>query len=202
MTPDRDYVEFSFEETGDPRNSAIEVQVPRDLDLELGAPGKIALDAPLVWAWRNPQREPRDLVHTVSGATLFSPRVQEILDAQLGPDDEVQWLPAELVLTDGTSAPHWIAHLPVHHDVLSDDGTDWQPNGVAMRYAYSRAKLAGHHLTAHVSRPARVTVPTVGIVELGTQRGTSAYVLAAEVATALRDAGITGARIVPAPLLP
>lgn len=195
-----DFVEFSFQDSSDVRDSAVEVAVPKGLRQQLRESGRVVLDSLPVWGWRNPDKPPHDVVHTPSGATLFSERVRGVVDAHLGPADEVQWIAAELELLDAKRVRYWVAHLPVHHDVLSDDGTDWQDNGVPIRYAYSRSKLTGHCFTSSVTRPARVTVPGVGVFELGTQRVTSAYLVTGALCDALRSVGITGARLVPAPM--
>lgn len=195
-----DYFEVTYEQTGDGRNSAVEVSVPENLMLRLCEPGRIVLDQPPVWAWRNPDRNPQDLVAAVGGVRLLSPRLRDILQANLGPHDEVQWLPAELELLDGRRAEHWILHLPVHHDLLSDDGTHWQPNGIPMRHAYSRAKLTGHHVTAYTTRAATYTVPIVGTVHTGTRANTSRLVVTAAVIDDMAAVDITGVRVVPATL--
>ena len=160
------------------------------------------LDEPpiLKWRWRGDTSGPGDVVWTLDGIRLISPRVREILDSHLGPADEIQWLPGVILGAGGSELDYWTPHLPVHHDVLDEDLTDRSPRmGTPGRYVYSSTKLEGHSVTTWCTpdwvvrgRGREVTMPST--------TADSILIVTAAVALALRTAEVTGARIEPAPV--
>lgn len=89
-----------YELSADAADDASLVAEPEGHDLELSRrlskSGRIdGADVP-AWRWRSTTRKPFDLVWTVDGVRLVSPRVRDVLEAHLGPKDEVQWLPGTL----------------------------------------------------------------------------------------------------------
>lgn len=81
-------------------------------------------------------------------AVLLSERLRGVLETNLGPEDEIQWIASEVEHGDGTVAPYWSAHFPHLRDVLDEERTDRGPSGVPMRWCLSRAKLTGIRVTA------------------------------------------------------
>ncbi|WP_456786625.1 hypothetical protein [Cellulomonas sp. P5_C5] len=106
----------------------------------------------LEWTWASPERVD-DLVTTADAIRLVSPRMREIFDAHLGPDDEIQWLPGTVTRSDGTTLAYWVPHFPVHHDLLNREHSTFGPSGLPIVYVLSRAKLAGHAITALPGNP-------------------------------------------------
>lgn len=155
----------------------------------------------LVWLWEQERAPAPDVPFTVDGVRLVSPTVRAILDAWLQPRDVVQWLPA--VILDGIRGRReaWVLHLPAHEDLLDVDATTWGPRHSPIRYVYSRAKLSGHGLTAF-SNPAQVVhTRAAGAIEVPSLITSQAVVITEDAAHALRAAGVTGARITPAPVI-
>lgn len=111
------------------------------------------LDEPPVLGWRWESSDPvDDLVFTTDGVRLVSPRVREIYDARLGPDDEIQWLRGVVTHPDEGDLGYWVPHFPVHYDLLDHDLSSFGPSGLPMQYVFSAAKLAGHAVTAQPRR--------------------------------------------------
>lgn len=54
------------------------------------------------------------------GVRLCSRRMRDLIDANLGPSDIVQWLPTEVVDIYGTSHDYLVLHLPGDDDVLNE----------------------------------------------------------------------------------
>ncbi|GEL96409.1 hypothetical protein [Cellulomonas composti] len=197
-----EYFEFTNRETGDGRDAPLASRVPDSLSALLARPGRVELEEPLVWTWVNPDNPPGDVLTTIDSVRLVSPVVQQIFVEHLGPADEIQWIAAELELPDGTRLPQWVPHFPVLHDLLSDEGTDWAGNGVPMRYAYSRAKLTGHHVSVYSTRAVTLEVRGIGPISIPAATASDTYVVSAAVVDAMREADVTGALVMVARLMP
>lgn len=102
---------------------------------------------------------------------LFSGRMREVIDAHLGPADQVQWLPSTLRHSDGREETYWISHFPHTPDVLNMELSTWGENGVPMRWVIQENKLGGHEFF-HVGR--------------------QKIIVSHRLVAALRKAGITG----------
>lgn len=120
-----DYVEITAKDWADADRVAIGVH-PRRTSYRLDDEGHLD-DAPqLGWTWAS--AEPvDDLVPTADGIRLVSPRVRDVFDAHLGPDDQIQWLPGTITRTDGTALRYWVPHFPVHHDLLNHEFSTFGP---------------------------------------------------------------------------
>lgn len=125
----------------------------------LRAGGYIEEPPELGWSWSSP-KPVGDLVLTVDGIRLVSPRMREVFDAHLGPADEIQWLPATVTLADGTRSPSWVPHFPVHHNLLDREHSTFGPSGLPILYVLSRSKLAGHAVTVLPNHPLSTIVST------------------------------------------
>jgi len=177
---------------------------PDDHDLELmrrlRQTGRIEDAGVPAWRWLSTTRLPFDLVFTFDAVRLVSPRVRDILDSHLGPKDEVQWLPGTLKHGEGEELTYWTPHFPVHHDVLDEELTDRDPRlGTPGRYFYSPAKLAGHAMTSWHT-PARDIEAYGRVVHMPSRTAADTLVVSAAIARDLRAAGVTGARLSPAPV--
>ncbi|WP_028048359.1 hypothetical protein [Cellulomonas sp. URHD0024] len=145
-----DYVEIHATDWSDAGRVAMPVH-PYATTRRLRADGHKDEPSELGWTWASPEPVD-DLVPTADGIRLVSPRLREIFDAHLGPDDEIQWLPGTVTLPDGTALPHWSPHFPVH-DLLNHELSTFGPSGLPIVYVLSRAKLAGHAVTALPGNP-------------------------------------------------
>ncbi|MBW0254045.1 hypothetical protein [Cellulomonas sp. PS-H5] len=171
-----------------------------ELARRLRGPGRIDGAGVPKWRWLSTTREPFDLVFTMDSVRLVSPRVRDVLDAHLGPKDEVQWLPGTLKHGEGKELTYWTPHFPVHHDVLDEELTERSPrHGTPGRYFYSPAKLAGHGMTTWHT-PAREIVGYGRVVHMPSRIAVLTVVVSAAIARDLRAAGVTGARLSPAPV--
>lgn len=54
------------------------------------------------------------------GVRLCSKRMRDLIDANLGAGDRIQWLRAEVVDIFGTSHDYFVMHMPGHDDVLNE----------------------------------------------------------------------------------
>jgi hypothetical protein len=117
------------------------------------------LDDPpnLEWTWASPEPVD-DLVPTADAIRLVSPRMREVFDAHLGPDDEIQWLPGKVTLADGTALPYCVPHFPVHHDLLNHELSTFGPSGLPILAVFSHAKLAGHAVSAQPNRSLTIVI--------------------------------------------
>src|SRR5690606_12263080 len=108
----------------------------------LRKPGPITDPPELSWDWIAPFPFP-DWVLTDDVIRVFSTRMAEVVRANLGPRDEVQWLEGTIVTPDGTAHRHEIPHFLSYPDVLDREATTWGPSGLPIRWVLSRPKLAG-----------------------------------------------------------
>lgn len=197
-----EFWELSPESSGDAARVA-RGQHDRDVARRLLQAGRVSTDElpELVWMWESEHVPVPDVPFTTDGVRLFSPRVRTVLDASLQPRDDVQWLPATILDSSGVRHPGWVLHLPAHEDLLDEDATTWGPRRSPIRYVYSRAKLAGHGLTAY-SRPAQVVHTRTGLtLEVPSLITSRAVVITRQTAGSLRAAGVTGARLAAAPVI-
>ncbi|MGH2445065.1 MAG: imm11 family protein [Candidatus Limnocylindria bacterium] len=54
------------------------------------------------------------------GVRLCSRRMRDLIDANLGPRDSVQWLPAEVIDIFGAGHDYFVLHMPGDDDVLNE----------------------------------------------------------------------------------
>lgn len=193
-----------YELSAEASNDASLIAEPEGHDHErsrrLSEPGRIDdTDVP-TWRWLSTTRDPFDLVWTVDTVRLVSPRVRDVLEARLGPKDEVQWLPGVLRHGGGEPLTYWTPHFPVHHDVLDEELTERDPRlGTPGRYFYSPAKLAGHGMTTWHT-PARDVESHGRVVHMPSRIAALTVVVSAAIARDLKAASVTGARLTPAPV--
>lgn len=166
------HVEFTSTGVGVPDHVADPVH-SSDLRYTLRRGGLLDEVPEFRWTWSSPDPV-NDLVRTADVVRLVSPRVRELYEALLGPEDQIQWLPGTVHHPDGTDHQYWVVHFPVHHDLLDRDRSTFGPSGLPIHYVFSQAKLAGHAITAQPRRAATTIVSTT-------------------VADALHEMGATGA---------
>lgn len=140
--------------------------------------GPIADPPELSWDWVAPFPFP-DWVLANDTIRVFSPRMAEVVRANLGPRDEVQWLEGTVVTPDGTTHRHEIPHFLSYPDVLDQEATTWGPSGLPIRWVLSRPKLAGLRFFAREGAAGPVIVDDTML-------------------TALQAAGLTGFTATPA----
>jgi hypothetical protein len=152
----------------------------RDFGGRLGfRQGRVEQWPRLHWLARN--ETPPDVVATVDSTRLVSGRVRDLWDTELGELDEIQWIPGTLTTPDGTDLQYWVPHFPVWppNDIYDTRYTTWGPSGLPIRWVLSGPALAGRRVFALAESVLGVLVHE-------------------EVNQAMREAGITGARIDPA----
>jgi hypothetical protein len=102
----------------------------------------------ITWTWKpsiGPETTPvPDYPRAAEGCALYSGRMREIVDAHLGPADEVQWIPSTMRHGDNREEKYWILHFPHAPDVLNMEMSTWGENGVPMRWGLQEDKLVGH----------------------------------------------------------
>jgi hypothetical protein len=175
------HVEVTTMGVGDPTHGATPAH-SRAVVRSVRSTGRIDELPDMRWEWVSP--DPLDdLVNAYDGIRLVSPRVREIYDAMLGPDDEIQWLPGTVTHPDGTEHGYWVPHFPVHHDLLDHELSTFGPSGLPILEVYSAAKLAGHAVTAQPGR----SLTTI---------------LSSDVADALAAAGVTGGAVMDLAIAP
>lgn len=104
-------------------------------------PGRVEAWPDLRWSVRT-ELGP-DWVWTVDAIRLVSPTVRAVIEAEAGPRDDIQWLPATVVSARGTEQPYWVPHFPTWHDVLDHELTTWDPNQMPIRWVLSASKVVG-----------------------------------------------------------
>jgi hypothetical protein len=152
VTPTRPtHVEITTMGVGDPTHGAKPVAHSRAVVRSMRAIGRLNEIPELRWEWLSP--DPLDdLVNALDGIRLVNPRVRDLYDAMLGPDDEIQWLPGTVSHPDGTEHRYWVPHFPVHHDLLDHELSTFGPSGLPIVGVFSADKLAGHAVTAQPRR--------------------------------------------------
>lgn len=150
------YVEIHATDWSDADRVAMCVH-PRRTSYRLDAEGLLNDLPKLEWTWASPEPVD-DLVPTADGMRLVSPRMREVFDAHLGPDDEIQWFPGKVFLADGATLPYCVPHFPVHHDLLNNELSTFGPSGLPILEVFSHAKLAGHAVTAQPNRSLTIVV--------------------------------------------
>jgi len=100
-------------------------------------------DAPAI-EWQLQIDQPTDWVRTIDQARAVSPAVREVVEPLLGPDDEVQWIPATVRTREGEPLPYWVMHFPHPVDIYDEDRTIRGASPIPMSAALSAAKLEGH----------------------------------------------------------
>jgi len=118
------------------------------------------------------------LVNNV-GVRLCSSRMRDIIDRNLGPRDEVQWLEAEVTDISGTSHDYYVLHL------IGGDGAVDEKRSIMVR--------------DFVVKPVIDITKTVGRNLLTLPGGAVRFFVSDDVRGALLDAGITGVSFHQAP---
>lgn len=140
-----------FEVTSEPSDDATQiarrVSHGREVVERLTRPGIVTEIPDLKWSWLNREHSFGDIVATVDGVRLVSPKVREILDAHQAAADVIQWIPGVVIDANGAEHPHWVPHFPQHVDLLDRERSTFGPNGLPIRYVLSAAKLAPHAVT-------------------------------------------------------
>lgn len=144
----------------------------RQFHHRLSHPGVIDSAPRLVWRCTGAS-EPTDWAATADRTRLFSPRLRELLDAYRSSADEIQWIDASLLTSEGEPLRYFVAHFPEHLDIYDVEATTWGPSGLPIRWVLSPQKIAVHHVFVPPSLYDVLIVSTT-------------------VADALRSAGITG----------
>jgi hypothetical protein len=101
----------------------------------------------LTWSWMNREHPFADIVATVDGVRLVSPKLREILEANQTDADRIQWIPARVIDADGVEHPHWVPHFYEHPDLVDRERSTFGPSGLPIRSVLSAAKLAPHAVT-------------------------------------------------------
>lgn len=141
-------------------------------------PKPIGAPPPLVWSW-SAGDELADWCPATSIARLFSPRMAEVVQANLGPKDQVQWIPATVLTPDGQSHPRLIPHFLAQPSLIDERARDWWMTGVYTDQVLSRTKAEGRHFTGRVNAAGSIVV-------------------SATMLDALLDANLTGIVVTPA----
>lgn len=121
----------------------------------------------------HPRDQPVDWLFAADALRVVSGRLRDIFDRYLGPDDEIQWLAAEVVTAAGRTLPYWVPHFPRNVDLLDLEKTDIGPSGQPIRMVLSSRKLKRHAVTI---------VPQSSL----------SVIISHEVLTAMRQQGVTG----------
>jgi hypothetical protein len=156
------HVEMTATVRSDRRRVAKRVH-PRSATTRLYASGHIDEPPTLEWAWASAD-EIGDLALTSDGTRLVSPRVREVFETHLGPEDEIQWIPGTVTRADATAQALWVPHFPVHHELLNRDLSTFGPSGLPILYVLSEAKLAGHAVTSQPG-PSLTTIISVQVAD-------------------------------------
>lgn len=120
--------------------------VQNDLDQRLFMAEERFAEWPLI-RYVHPRDQPVDWLFAADGLRVVSPRLRDIFDRHLGPDDEIQWLAAEVVTASGCALPYWVPHFPKHADLLDLGKSDFGPSGLPIRMVLSSRKLERHAVT-------------------------------------------------------
>jgi hypothetical protein len=76
---------------------------------------------------------PLDYLANTLGVRLCSPRLREVIDAERGPRDSVEWLPATVTDPAGVPHPYFVLHTLADADVLDPERTLTGPSGSPIR---------------------------------------------------------------------
>lgn len=118
--------------------------------------GRFEIEEPIHWRVER-DRPVTDWILGASPARMLSTRFRGILDANLGTEDEIQWIASEVEMLDGTIKDYWSPHFPHPRDVLDEVLTQWGPSGLPMLWILSREKMRGVRVT-NAGMPATLVV--------------------------------------------
>ncbi len=143
-----DYFEIAQQDSADARMIARSI-AHRGMRFHavLDRPEPIARPPALSWSWNAPAPL-TDWVPAVDSVRVFSPRMADLVREHLGSRDEVEWLPASVVTSDGVVHPHEVPHFLAYPDMYDDEATEWGPSGLPTRWVLSRPTLDGLHFFA------------------------------------------------------
>ncbi|WP_448061166.1 hypothetical protein [Cellulomonas hominis] len=98
------------------------------------------------WTWPA-ETDPPDVCGTIDMMRLFSPKARDVLQANAGEADEVQWLDSDMTTADGRHLTGWsVLYFPTPFDLLSERYTTWGPSGLPIRWVLSVDKCRGHQV--------------------------------------------------------
>lgn len=134
--------------------------------------GRFEIEEPIHWRVEK-DRPVTDWIIGASPALMLSTRFRAVLDANLGPADEIQWIASEVEMLDGTVVPYWTPHFPRPRDVLDEVLTERGPSGIPAIWFVSRAKMHGIRVT-DAGMPATLVVDA-GIRDLLQQEALTGF---------------------------
>jgi hypothetical protein len=188
LGPDMETCGLAFDHNYDQRNIIYQLKYEE---------GRVESWPDISWAWEPPESSgistPPDWTFSVPGGILVSPKVRNILTVNIGPADEIEWLPITLRNPAAQESSYFIPHFPTWHDVLHDEFTHWtarpgsasenprfwRDDHVPIRWVLDAKKIHDHHV---------FKIPTLTFGFIGND----------VVLQALTDANVTGFTAEPA----
>jgi hypothetical protein len=77
------------------------------------------------------------------GIHIFTPRLKELFESVLGPEDSIEWLPMATRSEDGIVQPSWAMRLTGFPDVIHRELSTFAPDGGVVVPVIDRSKVNG-----------------------------------------------------------